>query len=295
MSGTGCHLCPRGCGVDRSRSSGACGAGAAVRIARAALHHWEEPCISGENGSGAVFFSGCALRCCYCQNYNISAGNFGQEISTERLAEIFLELQEKGAHNINLVNPTQYLPWILEAISHVRTQLHIPIVYNSSGYETVETIQKLDGVVDIYLPDLKYASAHRAQLYSGAADYFPAAARAIKEMHRQCPKLEYGHQGILLRGVIVRHLVLPKGIQDTMQVLKWIAEHFSPEDILLSLMSQYTPFYRSADYPEINRRVSTYEYNKALSYAQELGLQGFMQEKSAAKEEYTPPFDLEGV
>ncbi|MEM1485749.1 radical SAM protein [Oscillospiraceae bacterium PP1C4] len=295
MEMTSCTLCPRKCGADRTCRSGFCGGGTVIRIARAALHHWEEPCISGWAGSGTVFFSGCPLRCCFCQNYQISAENFGKEISIDRLTEIFLELQSKGAHNINLVNPTHYVPWIIKALDQAKPQLNIPIVYNSGGYESLETLCLLEGIVDIYLPDLKYASRERAKRYSGAPDYFEVASGAILEMYRQTGKAVLDESGIMQKGLMIRHLVLPKGREDSKAVLEWIAHNLPLSEVLVSLMSQYTPFYRSAEFPEINRRVSTFEYHDVLTRAQELGIQGFMQEKSAAKEEYTPAFDLFGV
>lgn len=289
---THCTLCPRRCGADRTRGQGVCGGGGLPRIARAALHHWEEPCISGERGSGTVFFSGCPLKCCYCQNYKISAENFGREITVRRLADIFLDLQRQGAHNINLVNPTHYVPWILEALDSAR--LHIPVVYNSGGYETMETLRALEGYVSVYLPDLKYFDSARSQRYSAASDYFEVASKAVEEMYRQVGKPKF-EGGLIKSGMIVRHLVLPKGRQDSMKVFDWLAGRFSPDEILVSLMSQYTPFHRSAQFPEINRRLMSFEYNSVLARVSELGFNGYMQEKSAAKEEYTPAFDLQGV
>lgn len=290
-----CGLCPRKCGADRTKKAGFCGGGEKVKIARAALHYWEEPCISGEKGSGTVFFSGCPLKCCFCQNFDISAENFGREISTERLGKIFLELQEKGAHNINLVNPTHYVPWIIEALDLVREKLKIPVVYNSGGYETEETLRMIDGYVDIYLPDMKYMSNEISAKYSGAGDYFQIASKALKIMLEQVGKPVFGDDGMLRKGVIVRHLTLPNCRRDSIAVVKWLEENFSPDEILISLMSQYTPFYNSKNFPEINRRISTFEYNAVLSAVEQTGFKGFMQEKSSAKEEYTPVFDLEGV
>ena len=290
-----CKLCPRKCGADRTKQQGSCGGGANLRVARAALHLWEEPCISGTNGSGTVFFSGCPLQCCFCQNYQVSAENFGKEITIDRLADIFLKLQAQGAHNINLVNPTHYVPWIVKALKLAKPNLHVPIVYNSGGYETCETLKMMEGLVDIYLPDLKFMDPQRAKRYAGAPDYFQHATAAIREMYRQVGELRYGKAGMLQKGLIVRHLVMPKGRFDSEAILEWIAKNLPVDKIAVSLMSQFTPFYRCAEYPEINRRVSTYEYNQVLSKAQELGLRGFMQERSSAKEEYTPLFDLQGV
>ncbi len=290
-----CKLCPRKCGADRTKQQGSCGGGANLRVARAALHLWEEPCISGTNGSGTVFFSGCPLQCCFCQNYQVSAENFGKEITIDRLAHIFLKLQAQGAHTINLVNPTHYVPWIVKALKLAKPNLHVPIVYNSGGYETCETLKMMEGLVDIYLPDLKFMDPQRAKRYAGAPDYFQHATAAIREMYRQVGELRYGKAGMLQKGLIVRHLVMPKGRFDSEAILEWIAKNLPVDKIAVSLMSQFTPFYRCAEYPEINRRVSTYEYNQVLSKAQELGLRGFMQERSSAKEEYTPLFDLQGV
>lgn len=289
-----CTLCPRNCGADRTVAQGRCGGGGSVRIARAALHQWEEPCISGTRGSGTVFFSGCPLGCCFCQNSTISARNDGKDISIQRLADIFLELQEAGAHNINLVSPTQYVPWIAHALNRVKAQLTIPVVYNTGGYERVVTLRQLEGLVDIYLPDLKFKSVELATKYCNAPDYFETATAAILEMFRQVGSLQYDDTGLLRRGLLIRHLVLPAGRRDSAEVLEWIGEHLPPSEILISLMSQYTP-YESLPYKELNRRISTYEYQSVVDKALELGLDGFMQERSSAKEEYTPPFDCTGV
>lgn len=290
-----CELCPRQCGADRISAAGFCGSGVTPRIARAALHAWEEPCISGNRGSGTVFFSGCPLRCCFCQNHSISAGNFGKDVSVERLAEIFLELAQQGAHNINLVNPTHWMPWIAQALALARPKLQLPVVYNTGGYERVESLRQLDGLVDIYLTDIKFLDAQRAARYADAPDYFTYAAPAVVEMQRQTGAPMFDAEGLLRRGVIVRHLVLPKGWQDSCRILDWLAETFAPDDMLLSLMRQYTPCHQSADFPEINRRISSFEYRKVLEHAISLKLGGYMQEKSDAREEYTPPFDLSGV
>ena len=291
-----CTLCPRTCGADRLTGEGLCGGGGGLRVARAALHPWEEPCISGSRGSGTVFFSGCSLRCCFCQNYRISAEGFGRDISAARLSEIFLELQEQGAHNINLVNPTHLLPWIVEALDRVQGRLTVPVVYNTGGYDRVESLQMLEGRIQIYLPDLKYKDPLRSQRYSGAADYFAVATRAIEEMFRQVGPVQVGKDGLLRQGLVIRHMVMPGGMHDSMDILRWVRERFQPQEILISLMSQYTPCYNSGQYPEISRRISTYEYNRVADEMLRLGLTcGFMQQKSSAKEEYTPSFDLEGV
>lgn len=288
-----CNLCPRMCRVDRSIKTGFCGAGDKIKIARASLHYWEEPCISGKNGSGTIFFSGCQLKCCFCQNYQISAENFGKEITVKRLAEVFLELQEKKAENINLVSPTQYVPWIIKALDTVKNDLKIPVIYNSSGYETAETIKMLDGYIDIYLPDLKYFDSEISRKYSSAPNYFEIASKAVMQMFRQSGPLIFDN-GMLKKGTLVRHMVLPSQRKDSEKILIWISENFPKNKILFSLMSQYTPFWKSSEYKEINRRISTYEYDFVLDKTLKLGLNGFMQERSSAKEEYTPPFDLEG-
>lgn len=303
-----CELCPRRCKADRRTQTGYCqtrpGTGAVA--ARAALHHWEEPCISGICGSGTVFFSGCTLRCCYCQNYRISQEQFGKPLTSRQLADVFLRLQEQGAHNISLVTATQYLPWILPALDLVKDRLSIPVVYNCGGYERVETIRALKDYVDIWLPDLKYYSAELSLRYSRAQDYFSVASEAICQMTEQtgAPVFhEYHRQendaqpvSIMDRGVIIRHLVLPGQREDSIRLLHWMAEHLPKGYFLISLMSQYTPYRKNQEYPELNRRITSYEYQKVVDAALDLGLeQGFMQEKSSAREEYTPPFDLEGL
>lgn len=293
-----CTLCPRMCRADRTRGVGFCRAGDTVKAARAALHPWEEPCISGTSGSGTVFFSGCTLKCVFCQNHTLSHENFGKEITVERLAEIFLELQEKGAHNINLVTATQYLPSIKEALDLARPAFKLPVVYNSGGYERIETLREFSDYIDIYLPDLKYYDSSLSEKYSAAGDYFQKASAAIKEMIRLTGGLSWDAENktLLKKGVIIRHMVLPGAKNDSIRLLHWIKEELPPGQYLLSLMSQYTPFYKSSLYPEINRRITSYEYNKVVDTAIELGLiDGYMQEKSSAREEYTPPFDLSGI
>lgn len=289
-----CTLCPRLCHADRTGGRGFCGGGSLPRLARAGLHFWEEPPISGSRGSGAVFFSGCPLGCCFCQNKEISSGNFGTEVSVKRLAEIFLELQAKGAHNINLVTAAQYVPWIKEALDISRDKLFIPIVYNSSGYETLQAIESLRGYVDIYLPDLKYKSSELSAKYSGAEDYFAAASAAVCAMYEQVGGVSYDSDGMLKSGVIVRHLALPGARHDSAAVLQWLAEKFPAGEILLSLMSQYTPQI-PALYSELGRRLSTFEYNFLLEKAENLGISGFMQEKTSAEGDFIPEFDLTGV
>lgn len=293
-----CELCPRMCGVDRSVKTGFCQMGEEITAAKAMLHFWEEPCVSGSRGSGAVFFSGCVMRCAFCQNFSISSENKGRVISENRLAEIFSELQAKGAANINLVNPTHFVPQIIKALETAKRRgLTLPIVYNSGGYERVETLQMLRGAVDVYLPDVKYFSDELAKKLSSAPNYFDTAMNAVEEMLRQVGRPKFNERGEITRGVIVRHLVLPNCHKDSIEVIKRLAERFRGE-ILFSLMSQYTPFGRVKADPtlaKMNRRLTTFEYQKALDAALDAGLEGFMQEKSSAKEEYTPSFDFEGL
>lgn len=297
MNTDGCMLCPRMCGVDRTGGEhGFCGAGVLPRLARAALHMWEEPCISGTRGSGTVFFSGCQLGCVFCQNYRISHDGFGADVTEERLGEIFLSLQKQGAHNINLVSATPHTDAVLRVLDRIRgRELTIPVVWNSGGYERVETLRRLEGYVDIYLPDYKYHDRDRAKTYSAAADYPETALAAIREMVRQTGKYRFDADGIMVRGTVIRHLVMPGGRHDSLACVDDIADTFGTDEVMLSLMSQYTPFYRAAEFPEINRRVTTFEYESVCRRVLERGFQGFFQEKSSAKEEYTPPFDLEGV
>lgn len=293
---THCTLCPRACGTDRTRAAGPCGGGPRVKAARAALHLWEEPCLSGTRGSGTVFFSGCPLQCCYCQNYHISAENFGKELTARQLADIFLRLQDQGAHNLNLVTATHYLPWVLDALDLAKPRLSIPIVYNTGGYETLAAVRALDGVVDVWLTDLKYHSPALSAEYSNAPDYFAVVAAAARQMCAQAGPPVFDAEGLLQKGVILRHLALPGALADTKAVLDFAARELPKGGFLLSLMSQYTPFYKARQHKALGRRISTYEYRQAVNYALDLGLDtGFMQEKSSAKEEYTPPFDLEGV
>lgn len=293
-----CELCPRMCGVDRAQKRGFCGMGDKITAAKAMLHFWEEPCVSGERGSGAVFFSGCVMKCVFCQNYDISSENVGREISEERLAEIFLELQDKGAQNINLVNPTHFVPQIINSIEIAKKQgLRLPIVYNSGGYERVETLRMLDSIVSVYLPDVKYFSEELSKTLSAAPNYFDTAMNSVAEMVRQTGKPLFDENGAIKSGVIVRHLVLPNHYKDSVEIIKKLGERFGGE-ILFSLMSQYTPFGKVKTDPrfaKMNRRLTTFEYQKALDAVYEAGLEGFMQEKSSAKEEYTPKFDFEGL
>ena len=285
-------MCPRKCGINRDNAVGFCGVTNTVKIARAGLHYWEEPIISGKEGSGTIFFSGCNLKCVYCQNYDISSQAFGKEISVERLAEIFKELEDKGANNINLVTPSHYVDQIISALKIYRP--NIPIVYNTSGYDSVETLKKLEGVVDVYLTDLKYYSSELSKKYSKAENYFDVATQAIKEMVRQQPHNEYKNN-MFTKGVVIRHMVLPNNIQDSCNVLNWIKEELG-EETLVSIMGQYTPYHNSEQYPEINRKLKPIEYKMVINHFLKIGLKnGFSQDLDSASEEYIPPFNLEGV
>lgn len=287
-----CNSCPRKCNIDRSSASGICKAGEKFKLARAGLHFWEEPCISGERGSGTVFFSGCNLRCTFCQNFEISHNCYGKEISDERLLEIFNELIESGANNINLVNPTHYALRLAELLKNNKPS--VPVVYNSSGYESVATLKRLDGIVDIYLPDFKYISSERAKKYSKAEDYFNFASEAIKEMLRQQPDNVY-ENGLIKKGVIIRHLILPKNTNQSIKILDYIAENYGT-DTTISLMSQYTPCGEISDFPELQRKITRREYDKVVSHAFDLGFENlFLQDMESATEKYIPPFDLTGV
>ena len=288
-----CNMCPRKCSADRKNSVGFCGVPQDFVIARAALHHWEEPCISGKNGSGTVFFSGCNLRCVYCQNYPISHGCFGKRISDKRLTEIFDSLIEQGAENINLVNPTHYALQLIRVLKDYKSP--VPVVYNSSGYESVETLKQLEGLIDIYLPDLKYITADRAQKYSAAADYFEKASAAIAEMRRQVPEDVFSPDGKLLKGLIIRHLILPMNTNRSIEIFSWIKKTLG-ERTLVSLMAQYTPCGEIDAFPELQRRITEREYNKVLSFLEEEGFENaFVQQRTAADSGYIPDFDLTGV
>lgn len=295
-----CDLCPRKCLVDRKKGEkGICGQTENLKVARAALHFWEEPCISGDAGSGAVFFSGCPLHCVFCQNENIANGTVGKEISVERLAEIFLELQEKGANNINLVTPGHFVPQITKALDLAKQEgLKLPIVYNTSSYETVETIKRLEGYVDIYLPDFKYMSPGLSKKYSHAPDYAEVAKAAIAEMVRQTGKAVFvngDEDNLILRGTIVRHLTLPGCMEDSMQILKYLHETYG-DMIYISIMNQFTPLSNLEKYPELNRRITDEEYETLVDYAIDIGIEnGFIQEGDTAEESFIPAFDCEGV
>ena len=293
-----CRLCPRECGVNRlAGQKGRCGAvGEKVKVARAALHYWEEPCISGSRGSGAVFFSYCPLGCVYCQNREISRGDAGKEIPVSRLAEIFLELQGKQAHNINLVTPTHYVPQIVLALREAKEKgLSIPVVFNCGGYEKPETLKLLEGLVDVWLPDFKYVSTEHAAKYSGAADYLENAKAALSEMVRQAGKPVFDIHGIMTRGVIVRHLVLPGMSKESKKILRYLHRTYG-DRIYLSIMSQFTPLENVKDYPEIDRTVTESEYENLLDFAMNIGIENaYIQEGGTADESFIPPLDCEGV
>ncbi len=295
-----CSLCPRCCQADRYQQAGFCGAGTEPKLARVMLHMWEEPCltgnpeVTGRSGAGAIFFSHCTLRCVFCQNHQISAEGFGKEVSVEKLAEIMLRLQDQGAANIDLVTADHYIPSVAAALDRIKDRLSIPVVFNCSGYETIGALKQLDGYIDIYLPDLKYYDSGLALKYSLAPHYFETALTAVKEMLRQTGKPLF-RSDELVRGTIIRHMVLPGCRKDSIALLDQVAKHLNKDEFLISLMSQYTPFFRAEEFPEINRRLTSFEYESVVQHAAKLGLEGYMQEKSSAKEEYTPSFDLEGV
>lgn len=293
-----CTLCPRRCHVNRAAGQrGFCGQTTELTAARAALHFWEEPCISGTSGSGAVFFSGCSLQCVFCQNHNIAIGKDGRIITPERLSEIFLELQEKGAANINLVTGSHFIPQIVYALEQAKIRgLSIPIVYNTGSYEETASLELLDGLVDIYLPDLKYLSSDLSLRYSHAADYFEKASAAIAEMFRQAGTPVFDTKtGLMKRGVIVRHLLLPGQTADSKRLLRYLHDTYG-NNIYVSIMNQYTPLPHVAAFPELNRTVTECEYEKLLSFAEKIGIEkGFMQEGGAAQESFIPSFDGEGL
>ena len=290
---THCTLCPRRCGVDRTRGQlGFCKMPGQVHAARAGVHYWEEPVISGSFGSGAVFFSGCTLKCAFCQNYDISQENFGKPLTSAELRAAFERLIDEGVQNINLVTPTHFLPDILPALE---PKLPVPVVYNCGGYESVETLRQLEGKIDVYLPDFKYSDNALAKKLSSAPDYFETASAAILEMYRQVgkPVLEDDE---MKRGVLVRHLVLPGCVDNSLGVLDWVAEHFRSGDILFSLMSQYVPMGRAVEMPPFDRRITELEYDSVLSYMMLLGIEdGYTQDFSSAERGYTPSFDLTGL
>ena len=286
-----CNLCPRRCGVNRAEKRGYCGMGLQPKVARAALHFWEEPCISGSRGSGAVFFSGCTLRCAYCQNYAISHEGEGREITSSHLAEIFRSLYDQGAHNLNLITGTQFVPAILDAFDLYKPP--IPVVWNCGGYESLETLALLDGVVDVYLPDLKHVSPRLSALCAQAPDYFAVASAALREMCRQTGAAVYNEAGLMQRGVLIRHLILPGCTGDSCKALDFIAQEL-PEGVPVSLMRQYSPE-PWCKVKGLDRRVTDAEYARVLAHFQALGLSGYTQEKDSASVAYTPAFDGTGV
>lgn len=289
-----CRLCPRNCGALRTATEGQglCRMPETPLLARAALHHWEEPPISGTRGSGTIFFTGCPLGCVFCQNGDISHRNFGKPVTEERLWDICQELIAQGAHNINFVTPTHYAHVLVRLLER---PLPVPVVYNCGGYEKVDTLRSLEGKVQIYLPDFKYLDPSAAQRYSGAPDYPEVAATAIEEMVRQTGPCQFDENGLLTRGVIIRHLILPGQVNEAKAVMDWVAQTFPPHTVLFSLMSQYTPWGDLSRVPEVNRRLRRGEMRAAQDYMAALGLDGFTQERTSAKEEYTPPFDLTGI
>lgn len=292
-----CLLCPRKCGINRrTGQTGVCGVSSEIKVARAALHYWEEPCISGKRGSGAVFFSGCSLHCVFCQNREISDGKAGKVISKERLSDIFMELADKGANNINLVTPGQYIPDIVWAINDAKSRgMKLPIIYNTSGYENVTDLKLLEGIVDVYLPDFKYMDSTLSARYSRAKDYPSVAKQALSEMVRQQPDVVIDDAtGLIQKGVIVRQLLLPGHVNDAKAVLKYLYDTYH-NHVYISMMSQFTPI-ALKDYPEINRTVTRREYERLVDYALEIGItNAFIQEGDVAKDSFIPAFDCEGV
>ena len=288
---TQCTLCPRKCRVNRSETTGFCGMGDTLKLARAALHFWEEPCIAGTKGSGALFFSGCTLRCCYCQNHSLSHEGHGKEISVERLAEIFRSLYEQGAHNLNFVTGTPFVPQILEALAIYKPP--IPIVWNCGGYESLDTLKMLEGTVDIYLPDMKHVSPRLSALCAKAPDYFEVASAALSEMCRQTGTPIYDDSGIMQKGTLIRHLILPGCTQDSMQVLNFIAEKL-PKGTPVALMRQYTP-QPFCTVKGLDRPITDTEYHRVLNHFEMLGLSGYTQEKTSSDTAFTPAFDFTGV
>ena len=289
-----CEICPHNCKVDRTKGEvGRCKCSDKIKIALASVHRYEEPCISGKNGSGTVFFSNCNLNCKFCQNYEISQEGKGIEVSTEELAKIFIKQQKKGVHNINLVTPTMYVYQIIEAIKLSRENgLNIPIIYNSNGYENTQTIKDLKGYIDVYLPDLKYYDNELAKKYSGITNYFEYTSKAILEMYKQVGKPQFNKDGIIIKGLMIRHLVLPNNIENSKNVLKWIKENID-EAVYINIMAQYFPTYKAKEIEELNRKLSKEEYEEIENYVYELDIKnGYMQELGEHEEEYVPEFNL---
>lgn len=291
-----CQLCSRKCQINRYEKIGACGANDKLKIARAALHYWEEPCLSGDKGSGTIFFSNCSLKCIFCQNKKISTGGFGQEISIKQFSNICLNLQQDGAHNINLVTPTHYVPSIIAGLKLAKSEgLNIPIVYNTSSYETQETIDLLKDIVDIYLPDLKYYNDEYAKNYSNVKDYFKIATQNIAAMVKQVGSPVFNEEGLMVKGVIVRVLLLPNHLEDSKRILKYLYQTYH-NNIYISIMNQYTPIEKITKYPTLNHKVSDKEYDELINYACDLGItQAFIQEGETQSDSFIPDFNLQGI
>ncbi|WP_035149923.1 radical SAM protein [Clostridium tetanomorphum] len=292
-----CELCPRNCRVNRLNNElGFCKSGKNILIALASLHHWEEPCISGTNGSGTIFFSNCNLNCVFCQNHQISQESVGKEISIEKLSQIFLTQQNKGAHNINLVTPSHYVPQIIDALKIAKkTGLKIPIVYNTNSYENLSTIKALNGYIDVYLPDLKYYNNTYSEKYSGVKNYFQYASKAIEEMVKQVGSPNFNKDGIMTKGVIIRHMMLPGLLFDSKKIIDYIYTTFK-DSVYISIMNQYTPLNKSINYPEINKPVNPKHYDTFIDYCLSLGIKNaFIQEEGTVKESFIPKFDLKGI
>lgn len=292
-----CNLCPRKCGVNRLEGyTGFCNAGKDVRIAKVSLHHWEEPCISGTSGSGTIFFSNCNLKCEFCQNYNISSGGVGKDVSIKRLSEIFLQQQTRGAHNINLVTPTHYVPQIIEALDIAKCKgLSIPILFNTNGYENLETLKALEGYIDVYLPDLKYFDDKYSIKYSNASNYFSQASKAIEEMFRQVGRVELDENDLIKKGVIIRHLMIPGLLFDSKKVMDYIHKTFG-NSVYISIMNQYTPMHHANKFSEINKPLNPKHYESLINYCLSIGIENaFIQEEGTSSENFVPNFDLGGV
>ena len=291
-----CNLCPRNCSINRLNSLGFCKSSNIVKVARSALYYFEEPSISSTNGSGTIFFSGCNLKCCYCQNIKISQYGVGKEITIERLAEMILELENKKANNINLVTPTHFVPSIIKAIKIAKNKgLSIPIIYNTSGYESIETLKLLDGYIDIYLTDFKYFDNNLGEELSKCKNYFEVASKALEEMYRQTGKNKFNQKGIMIKGITVRCLILPTKSNDTINIISYLYKKYQ-NNIYLSIMNQYTPIIFNKEYPFLNEKVSDKEYNKVIDYTIDLGItNAYIQIGNTCSESFIPPFDLEGV
>ena len=291
-----CIMCPRKCGINRNIEKGFCGMNTDITLAKACLHKFEEPCISWKNGAGTIFFSGCNLHCVFCQNNKISNNFYGKSVTVQQLSEIILSLQENGADNIELVTPTHFADQIIKSLDLVKNKLNIPVIYNCGGYELSETIKLLDGYIDIYMPDIKYFSSEVSSKYSNAYNYFEYASKAVLEMIKQVGKLEYNSKGGLLKGTLIRHLVLPGSRHDSLKIMDWISQNTTTDKVLVSIMNQYTPFEFIPDkYVELKRKLTTFEYNSVVNYAAELNINGFTQKRSSADPMFVPEFDLSGI